>query len=87
MFNLNRFDIWGLYVFISQKPQHFSYVQHIFTPVYLLQSAKMFTWKMLEFFIVQKYAKNSFFVCFLVQSFKILHLFCYKVTKAVDLSL
>lgn len=50
MFNSNRFDVGGLLVLSDRSCTISELFDRISKPVCFLKSAKMFTWKMLEFF-------------------------------------
>lgn len=50
MFNSNRFDVGGLLVLSARSRTISELFDKISKPVCFLKSAKMFTWKMLEFF-------------------------------------
>lgn len=76
MFNLNRFDVRDYRCLLARSHAISETSDRILKPVDLLQSAKMFTWEMLEFFIDRKCSKEFPRIIFCtINSFKILQLF------------
>lgn len=71
-FNLNRSDVGDYRCSLARGHTISEIFDRILKPVYLLQSAKMFTWEMLEFFIDRKSKEFPRIVFCTINSFKIL---------------
>lgn len=69
MFNLNRFDVRDYRCLLATSHSISEIFDRILKPVYLLQSAKMFTWEMLEFFIDRKCSKEFPRIIFVYNQF------------------